>query len=77
MSVTERHETSVVDDDRFVRRPREAPFRQGGFDAVSAADGLARLAALDQHSRDLSILGSVVPGPGGCKVCRYVKNEAR
>jgi DNA-binding response OmpR family regulator len=75
--VTDKHKILVVDDDLFVRRPLELLFRQGGFDAVTAADGPECLAALEQDPPDLIILDIVMPGPDGFEVCRSIKSEAR
>jgi CheY-like chemotaxis protein len=49
LSVTDKHKILVVDDDLFVRRPLEALFRHGGFDAATAADGPECRGALERE----------------------------
>ena len=52
----------VVDDDLFVRRPLESILRQGGFEAVTAANGIECLQMLERELPDLILLDVIMPG---------------
>ena len=77
MTTAGKQKILVVDDDLFVRRPLQEVLRQGGFDAVSAADGPECLEMLAEQRPDLIILDVVMPGPDGFEVCRTIKSEER
>ncbi len=67
----------VVDDDLFVRRPLESILRQGGFEAVTAANGIECLQMLESDRPDLILLDVIMPGPDGYEICKTIKAEAR
>ena len=77
MSVTGKPRILVVDDDLFIRKPLESILQQGGFEAMTAANGTECLERLEQERPDLILLDVIMPGPDGFEVCRAIKGEAR
>ena len=77
MSVTGKPRILVVDDDLFVRKPLESVLEQGGFEAMTAANGTECLDRLEHERPDLILLDVIMPGPDGFEVCRAIKGEAR
>ncbi len=77
MSVTGKPKILVVDDDLFIRKPLESILEQGGFEAMTAANGEQCLEMLEHDRPDLIILDVVMPGPDGYEVCKAIKGEAR
>ena len=77
MSATGKPRILVVDDDAFVRKPLESVLQQGGFEAMTAANGTECLELLEQDRPDLIILDVIMPGPDGFEVCKAIKGEAR
>ncbi len=77
MSATGKPRILVVDDDLFVRKPLESVLQQGGFEAMTAANGEECLEMLEDDRPDLIILDVFMPGPDGYEVCKAIKGEAR
>jgi diguanylate cyclase (GGDEF)-like protein len=65
----------AVDDDPAARLLQTAAFEDGGFDVVTAADGLAALAAFREHHPDCVVLDVVMPGLDGYEACREIRRE--
>lgn len=63
----------VVEDDLALSDVLSFTLRRGGYDIVTAYDGLAALAAYDQESPDLLILDLNLPKLDGLSVCRQVR----
>ena len=77
MSVRGKPRILVVDDDLFIRKPLESILQQGGFEAMTAANGEECLEMLEDDRPDLIILDVIMPGPDGYEVCKAIKGEAR
>jgi len=77
LRVTAKPRILVVDDDLFVRKPLEAVLQQGGFEAMTAANGAECLELLERDRPDLIILDVIMPGADGFEVCQAIKGEAR
>lgn len=63
----------VVDDDKTVAEVLERYLERAGYDVVYAADGMAALAAVDEHPPDLVVLDLMLPGLDGLEVCRRLR----
>ncbi len=64
----------VVEDDPAVRDSLERSLRFEGYDVVTAADGVAALAAVAHHAPDAVLLDLGLPRLGGVEVCRRLRS---
>ena len=65
----------VIEDDRSIRDDLQDTLRFHGYEAFTAADGLAGLALVRAESPDLVVLDVMMPGPDGLDVCRKLRSE--
>lgn len=65
----------IVDDEPAIRLLYEEEFAEEGYDAATAADGEAALAAFAEAAPDLVILDINMPGPNGIEVLRRMKEQ--
>jgi two-component system response regulator MprA len=63
----------VVDDDAPIRRMLERTLAAEGYRVVTAADGGAALATIEQSVPDLVVLDVAMPGLDGLAVCRRAR----
>jgi two-component system response regulator MprA len=63
----------VVDDDAPIRRMLERTLTAEGYRVVTAADGGAALATIEQSVPDLVVLDVAMPGIDGLAVCRRAR----
>jgi two-component system, OmpR family, response regulator MprA len=63
----------VVDDDAPIRRMLERTLTAEGYQVVTAADGGAALATIEQSVPDLIVLDVAMPGMDGLAVCRRAR----
>jgi two-component system, OmpR family, response regulator MprA len=63
----------VVDDDAPIRRMLERTLVAEGYRVVTAADGGAALATIEQSVPDLVVLDVAMPGLDGLAVCRRAR----
>ncbi len=63
----------VVDDEVMVAEVVCKYLRREGFEAISAADGQAALAAARDHNPDLVVLDLMLPLVDGLEVCRRLR----
>jgi len=66
----------VVDDDREIRELLKTYLERNGYRAVTAADGHAMWAALDQGRFDLIVLDLMLPDEDGLTLCRNLRAHA-
>jgi excisionase family DNA binding protein len=50
--------------------------RQGGYQVISASDGITALIEVGRTKPDLLILDIMIPGVDGIEVCRRIKSDA-
>lgn len=50
--------------------------RQGGYQVISASDGITALIEVGRAKPDLLILDIMIPGVDGIEVCRRIKSDA-
>ncbi|HEY5432696.1 MAG TPA: response regulator transcription factor [Coriobacteriia bacterium] len=65
----------VVDDNPKIVEVLEAYLRADGFDVVTAADGPAALAAVEERRPDLALLDIMLPGIDGLELTRRFQRE--
>jgi two-component system, OmpR family, response regulator len=67
----------VVDDDHGIRDLLGRFFRQHGYTALLAKDGVEMLAHLEKQSADLIILDIMMPGDDGITLCRKLRAKSQ
>jgi DNA-binding response OmpR family regulator len=67
----------VVEDDLALSDVLAFTLRHAGFEAVTAHDGLAGIAAWQAEKPDLIVLDLNLPGLDGLAVCRRIRAEAQ
>lgn len=65
----------IVEDDLALSDVLAFTMRRAGFDVVTVYDGLAGLAAWEQHAPDLVILDLNLPRLDGLTVCRRIRAQ--
>ncbi|MCS7023238.1 MAG: sigma-54 dependent transcriptional regulator [Bryobacteraceae bacterium] len=75
LSSSTRPRILVVDDEEGLRRVTQLKLKQGGYDAVTAADGAAALDILARQPQDLVITDLKMPGMSGMELLRRIKDE--
>ena len=63
----------IVDDDPDARAMLRAALAGAGLTPITAPDGTAALALLDELTPDLILLDAVMPPPDGFETCRRIK----
>ncbi|HTD06575.1 response regulator [Undibacterium sp.] len=63
----------IVDDDREIRNLLADYLNGNGYDTVTASDGIAMWAMLDEHHVDLVVLDLNLPGDDGLTLCRNLR----
>ena len=63
----------IVDDDPDAREMLRAALAGAGLTPITAPDGAAALALLDELTPDLILLDAVMPPPDGFETCRRIK----
>lgn len=66
----------VVDDDRDIRSLLADYLELNGYATLTAADGSAMWAALNQHKFDLIVLDLNMPGDDGLTLCRNLRAKS-
>ncbi|WP_394779834.1 response regulator [Undibacterium sp.] len=66
----------IVDDDRDIRSLLADYLNGNGYDTVTAADGIAMWAMLDEHHVDLVVLDLNLPGDDGLTLCRNLRAKS-
>ncbi|MEK7383247.1 MAG: response regulator transcription factor [Elusimicrobiota bacterium] len=66
----------VVDDDSDFRQIVTHVLSRGGYDVVTAADGLEGLSLFDAQEPDLVVLDGHLPDLDGFEVCRRLRATA-
>lgn len=66
----------IVDDDRDIRSLLADYLDSNGYTTVTAADGIAMRAALEQHAIDLIVLDLNLPGEDGLTLCRNLRHTS-
>jgi DNA-binding response OmpR family regulator len=62
----------VVDDERLIADTLSEILNHSGFEAVSAYDGNAAMAAIEQDCPDIVISDVVMPGVNGVELAKFV-----
>lgn len=65
----------VVDDSASVRKLVELTLRRDRYTVVSAASGIAALAALAENAPDLVLLDVMLESLNGFQICRAIRNH--
>ena len=64
----------IVDDEEEIAGLLKGSFqRQGGYEVISASDGISALIEVGRIKPDLLILDIMIPGVDGFEVCRRIK----
>jgi two-component system OmpR family response regulator len=66
----------IVDDDRDIRSLLADYLELNGYLAVTAADGIAMWATLNEHKFDLLVLDLNMPGDDGLTLCRNLRAKS-
>ncbi len=67
----------IADDNPQILELLEAYLEQLPVDVVTASDGQATLAAIEDHQPDLILLDIMMPKKSGYEVCRLIKEDPR
>lgn len=65
----------IVDDSRTVLATLKKILQQGGFDAITAADGEEGITMAKQHKPNLILMDLVMPGINGFQATRMIKRD--
>jgi two-component system response regulator MprA len=65
----------VADDDRAIRESLERALGLEGYEVLTAADGEAAIAVIDEARPDLVVLDVMMPGLDGLTVCRVLRAQ--
>lgn len=65
-----------VEDDDVIREATTLALERDGFRVTAVPDGLAGLAAFQEHRPDLALLDVMVPGLDGVSLCRRIRDES-
>jgi DNA-binding response OmpR family regulator len=68
------HKILVVDDDRHIRELVKTFLEREKFEVLTAADGAAALAIMEQRKVDMLILDILMPKMDGWELCRRVRD---
>jgi len=63
----------VADDDRAIRESLVRALGLEGYEVLTAADGTAAIAVIDEERPDLAVLDVMMPGLDGLTVCRVLR----
>lgn len=66
---------AIIDDDDAVQQILRPFFEREGFSVITASDGTAGLELVRREPVDIIILDLMMPGMGGCEVCRLLRRE--
>jgi two-component system response regulator RegX3 len=66
----------IVEDEESYREALAYMLGREGFDVVTAADGVAGLAAFDRQGADIVLLDLMMPGLSGTEVCRQLRQRS-
>ncbi len=64
---------AIIEDDPQIRRVVEGYLTQAGYRVLSAGDGLAGLALVQQEKPALVVLDLMLPGMDGLEICRRLR----
>jgi CheY-like chemotaxis protein len=67
----------LADDSPHAQRMGERILREEGFEVVSALDGEAALAQMDETEPDVVLADVFLPGMSGYELCRWIKTSER
>jgi CheY-like chemotaxis protein len=67
----------LADDSPHAQRMGERILREEGFEVVSALDGDAALARMDEVEPDVVLADVFLPGMSGYELCRWIKTSER
>ena len=67
----------VVDDSVTMREMVSHTLRDGGFDVVSAEDGIDAIAQLKDHMVDIVVTDINMPNMNGIELVRHLRADAR
>jgi DNA-binding response OmpR family regulator len=65
-----------VEDDDVIREATTLALERDGFKVTAVSDGLAGLAAFQEHRPDLALLDVMVPGLDGVSLCRRIRDAS-
>ena len=66
----------MVDDDELIRSLLAEWLREGGYAALSAADGAEALDVLSAHKPSVVVTDLYMPGMDGLELCRRVRETS-
>ena len=67
----------LADDSPHAQRMGERILREEGFEVVSATDGHAALARMEESEPDVVLADVFLPGISGYELCRWIKTSER
>ena len=67
----------LAEDDRALRRYMEIVLRRGGYEVLTAADGLEAMKALLSSRVDAVVTDALMPHLSGHELCRFVRNHPK
>ena len=75
MATQKRTKVLVVDDDQFISEMYILKLRESGFDAESAADGVAALEKIKKNEPAIVLLDIVLPNMDGFDILKKLADE--
>ena len=67
----------LAEDDRALRRYLEVVLRRGGYEVVTASDGLEAMKAALSGGVDVVVTDAVMPHLGGRELCRFLRRHPK
>lgn len=67
----------LVEDDAVIRETTQLALQRYGHQVTSCADGLAGLAAFEEHAPDVTLLDVMLPRMDGIEVCRRIRRSSQ
>ena len=74
---TEQRKVLLVDDNTTLLKLGRAIFESGGYEVITAADGVEALSILSEHAVELVVTDILMPNMDGYSLCYWIRSNER